>query len=105
MITREQIGEVLRSDRTYDRPAFAQEWTEEDDETFTREVLKLALAHLDSTRARRVGEAVLRALDPMDESEELTRADRIDCIATSYGEDSWTHDVLLAIAAALRGGS
>lgn len=75
-----------------------------------------ALARADKARAERdeairerdeslpmsIGTAVLRALEPMDESEELTRADRLDYIATSHGEDSWSHDVLRAIAGAFR---
>lgn len=72
-----------------------------------RTELAEARAERDEARQERddanaIGRAVLRALEPMDDSGELTRADRIDYIATSMGEDSWTHDVLRAIAGALR---
>lgn len=51
-------------------------------------------------RAERIGRAVLRAISGMDPE---GRDARLDMIADRIGPDFWEHDILRAIAAALRG--
>lgn len=55
--------------------------------------------HAAMERDARLGKAVLRSISGMDPE---GRANRLDAIATGIGPDYWEHDVLRAIAAALR---